>query len=203
MTPIYCDNAKDIATQLLDGKIGIVPCDTIWGLVGIATRDNAIRLAQIKKRSLSKGFILLIPEPEHVHALCSEIPKTAKALMDKYWPGPLTLVLPKSKHVPREITGEHTGIAVRLPKHGLLNEIFTQIDHPLLSSSANESGKTVIQNSSDIPASLMDAIDFIYTKDQAPSAIASTVVDCQTQDPTLLREGSISWTEISASFSET
>ena len=177
---------KEICEKLRNNQIGIIEHDTLPGIVGIATQENAKKIQQIKQRSESKGFILLIPNTDHLNQLAINVSETTKELINSYWPGPLTIIMEKHPNISPLITGSNTTIAIRYPKHPILSELLTTLGQPLLSTSANISGETGISNQ------LLNAVDFTCGNIQKTEAnIASTIIDA-TQTPfKILRNGSI------------
>lgn len=180
---------KTICKKLMDNKIGIIEHDTLPGIVSLATKENALKIQQLKDRPESKGFIILIPCIEQLNQLVATISKPATELMHAYWPGPLTLIFKKHPSVPKEITGNRSTIAVRYPKHPILNQILSEVNQPLLSTSANVSG------TSTLPDKLISAVDFTFGNIK-PNKItpASTIVDTSQSKLTIIRQGEIKLT---------
>tara|TARA_B100001121_G_scaffold310670_1_gene343740 strand:+ start:27241 stop:27789 length:549 start_codon:yes stop_codon:yes gene_type:complete len=177
---------NSIYQHLLDHQIGIIEHDTVPGIVGIATIDNAKKIQAIKQRSESKGFIVLIPSIDHLNNLAINISESAHQLINTYWPGPLTIILEKHPDISTVISGQKTTIAIRCPNHPGLSELLKKLNQPILSTSANISGET------NISEKLLSAVDFTYGNIQKTETnIASTIIDA-TQTPfKILRNGSI------------
>ena len=175
-----------VCQHLLDHQIGIIEHDTVPGIVGIATIDNAKKIQTIKQRSESKGFIILIPSIDHLNNLAINISESAHQLINTYWPGPLTIILEKHPDISTVISGQKTTIAIRCPNHPGLSELLKKLNQPILSTSANISGET------NISEKLLSAVDFTYGNIQKTETnIASTIIDA-TQTPfKILRNGSI------------
>ena len=177
---------KEICEKLINGNIGIIEHDTLPGIVGIATQQNAKKIQQIKQRPESKGFIFLIPNTDHLNQLAINVSETTKELINSYWPGPLTIIMEKHPNISPLITGSNTTIAIRYPKHPMLSELLSKLGEPLLSTSANMSGET------NISEKLLRAVDFTYGNIQKTEAnIASTIVDVTQVPFKILRYGSI------------
>ena len=175
-----------ICNQLLNNKIGIIEHDTLPGIVAKATEENAKRIQQIKERSESKGFILLIPTFDHIHQFAINISSDASKLMNTYWPGPLTLIFEKQPQVSPLLTGNKSTIAIRQPNHPLLNSILNKINQPLLSTSANLSGESTLSNQ------LLAAVDFTHGNIALTKhAVASTIVDTTQTNLVILRQGKV------------
>jgi L-threonylcarbamoyladenylate synthase len=182
----------DICNALKNNHIGIVAHDTVPGIIGLLNAATAQRIINAKQRSTHKGFIVLIPNKAHLPSLTANIPPAAKTLIDTHWPGPLTLILPKHADVASFITGSESTIAVRYPKHPLLNAILSQLNTPLLTTSANISGANTISQS------LLDRMDFVHpdclvepSASLETNSLASTIVDATQSPPIVLRAGQI------------
>ncbi|MEK9727839.1 MAG: L-threonylcarbamoyladenylate synthase [Candidatus Margulisiibacteriota bacterium] len=178
---------NNLVDRLINNQIGIIPHDTVPGIIARMSQSNAKRINQIKSRDENKGFIILIPNKSYLEQLAAAIPLAAEGLISDFWPGPLTLILKKQPTVPSLITGNKDTIAVRYPNHPLLNNILNELNEPIISTSANISGQTSISNK------LMQNIDFTYGKiDQISNKTsASTIVDATQTPLKILRQGSI------------
>ena len=178
-----------ICNHLKDNKIGIIEHDTLPGIVALASAENALKIQRIKHRPESKGFIILIPCKNHLNQFVANVSKTATELIDNHWPGPLTLIFKKHPNVPEAITGNRSTIAIRYPKHPILNQILSTLNHPLLSTSANISG------TSTLPDELLAAVDFTFGNIK-PNKLssASTIADTTQSQLSILRQGDIKLT---------
>ena len=175
-----------ICNQLQNNKIGIIEHDTLPGIVALASEENALKIQNIKHRPESKGFIILIPSKNYLNQFVTNVSKTAMTLMKSYWPGPLTLIFNKHPMVPLTITGHRPTIAIRYPKHPILNDVLSTLNQPLLSTSANFSGESKLSDQ------LLAAVDFTYgnIKPDEPTS-ASTIADTTQSQLTILRQGDI------------
>jgi L-threonylcarbamoyladenylate synthase len=177
---------SDICTQLINHHIGIIEHDTVPGIVGLMTVENAKKIIALKKRAPNKGFIILIPNPSHLPRLTAPISATMQALIHRYWPGPLTIIFKKKTTISTLITGTETTIAIRYPDHPILSNILTKINQPLLSTSANISG--------DAPSvsDILPKVDFTFGDlTWSHNATPSTIVDGTTTPPIIRRPGAI------------
>ena len=182
----------DIAKSLLSGQLCIFPCDTIWGIMGLAQKETAIKLAALKKRPSSKGFVILIPKQHHLSDWVDTITDKQYQLMRAFWPGELTMIFKAAPHVPTEIKGDHSGIAIRHPQCPLLNTLLDLVDAPLISSSVNLHGAATIHDMAQIPEHIKEQVAMIYPNPNPLKQTESSIIDCQTEPMTLLREGKIS-----------
>ena len=181
---------NDLITRLKNNQIGIVPHDTIPGIIARMSEKNASRIIDIKNRDQTKGFIILIPNTDHLSQLVTDIPTHAQQLISKFWPGPLTIIFNKQPSIPTIISGFETTIAIRYPKHPLLNQLLTELNEPLITTSANISTETTVSKE------LINAVDFcddsIHQATSIKSAHASTIINCASPSPLIIRSGSIS-----------
>ena len=178
-----------ITNALKQNKVGIFPCDTIWGLIGRLNLEVIQRIADIKQRPIDKPFLFLIPSLDFVPQLAADIPQSAEKLMQQYWPGPLTIILNKHQNVSSEFTAQQPTIGLRYPNFQPLNELLDNLQEPLISTSVNLNQQEAITNIEDLPEEIKQHVDFIYTNHQPPLTQASTIVNCTTDKPFVLREG--------------
>jgi len=130
-----------VAEEVLRGGVVAFPTDTIYGLACSLFDVEAVEmLGRIKQRELGRAFISLIPEPLQAWGLGADVSPVAVRLMDRYWPGPLSLILRASPLVPKRVLGHGGTIALRCPDDTLCQAILDRIGGPVVSSSANVSG---------------------------------------------------------------
>lgn len=133
--------SKDInrAAELLrNHEVVAIPTETVYGLAANALDEEAVRkIFEIKKRPLSNPLILHIHDLEKLDEYVTEVPPLAKQLIEAFWPGPLTLVLPKRNTVPDIITAGQNTVAIRMLNHPLSRELLAKLDFPLAAPSAN------------------------------------------------------------------
>jgi L-threonylcarbamoyladenylate synthase len=168
---------REAAELLREGKVGLVPTETVVGLV--ADERGLSRLAGIKGRDPAKPIALLCPSTENAFALASRVPPVAKALADSLWPGPLTLVLE------REL-GETIGL--RVPDHPIVRELLAEYGDSLYATSANLSGGPAPASIDDVVPAIREAADFRMDGEPG-SGEASTVVDLSGGHVEILRPG--------------
>jgi L-threonylcarbamoyladenylate synthase len=181
------------------GGVIIYPTETIYGLGCDATNENAVqRLLEIKGRSGEnyKPPPILIAGEEQLQLLVENIPDSAQQLMQKHWPGALTLVLPARSNLSALLTGESgcPTIGVRQTGHAIARALCEQSGVPLVATSANFSGATgraaMPQSLDDIPQELKNKVDFLV--DSGPvGGSPSTVVDCTAYPFRILRQGAV------------
>jgi len=172
------------------GKLIVFPTDTLYGLACDPTNPAALRdIYAAKGRSTLKALPVLIGALEQLDQLVENIPPQAQRLMERFWPGALTLVLPKQAHLPSELT-PYPGLAVRMPNHPFALELLQALG-PLAVTSANLSGQTNPQTAQEVYTQLAGRVDLILDGGKLKIGQASTIVDCTGAEPVLLRAGPI------------
>lgn len=194
------ENALEQAAGAVEqGAVIGVPTDTVYGLVCLCRNAAAIdRLFAIKDRPSQKALPVLLGD---AHQLPTVVPAACQApaqpLIDRYWPGPLTLVLPARSHLPPALTAAGDTVGVRLPDHPFLRALARRVG-PLASSSANRSGHAPCATAAAVLAQLDGRIPLLIDAGRARLAQSSTVLDLSAPQPTLLREGPIGLQELAA-----
>ncbi len=174
---------KEAAQIIKNGGLVIFPTDTVYGLGANALLPEAVkRIYEIKKRSSNKPIILLLARKNDVKKLGVMISSSAKALMSKFWPGPLTLIFK---------TQEGT-IGLRMPKNKIALELIKKAGIPVATTSANISGKKSVLTASGAIRQLKGKVDLIIDAGKSKLGIESTIVDVTVSPPKILREGYIS-----------
>jgi len=172
------------------GKLIVFPTDTLYGLACDPTNPAALRdIYAAKGRSTLKALPVLIGALEQLDQLVENIPPQARRLMERFWPGALTLVLPKQAHLPSELT-PYPGLAVRMPDHPFAL-LLLQALGPLAVTSANLSDQANPQTAQEVFAQLAGRVDLILDGGKLKIGQASTVIDCTGAEPVLLRAGPI------------
>ena len=172
------------------GKLIVFPTDTLYGLACNPTNPAALRdIYAAKGRSTLKALPVLIGAHEQLTQLVENIPPQARRLMERFWPGALTLVLPKQAHLPSELT-PYPGLAVRMPNHPFALELLQALG-PLAVTSANLSDQANPQTAQEVFAQLAGRVDLILDGGKLKIGQASTIVDCTGAEPVLLRAGPI------------
>lgn len=180
---------------LRSGGLVAFPTDTVYGLGANAFDPAAVRsLFLAKGRRDEKAVPVLIADPSDLGRVAMEASEMAAALAAHFWPGPLTIVVPKHPDLPAEISILPT-VGVRIPDHPLTRALL-QAAGPLAVSSANRSGGANPIRAQDVLAQLDGIIGLIIDGGMTPGGVPSTVVDCVGAEPQVLREGPISATDI-------
>ena len=181
---------ETIATHIGNGKIGIFPCDTILGIVGLATKENSLKIAAIKERE-NCPFIVLLPSIEHLDEVSELLTDDQQFMMKSYWPGPVTFIVNKAKAIDKSITAGKNSIGLRLPDFLPLNYLLKQVDRPIISTSVNKHSHPAALIESDISKDILSQVDFCYTGTIAKQSNASTIVDLSVSPNKILRQGDL------------
>ena len=189
---------NDIINKLKKGAIGIFPTDTVYGIGCDALHTKALQnLYHIKKRDLSKPINVLVSNIDMVQKFVINVHPLEKLLMEKFWPGALTVILDKSSIVPDILTAGLNTIGIRMPNHKLCLKIIEQFGSPLAMSSANLSDKQPITNLGDILNYFDTKVDFVMDGGTIANGVPSTIVKVENNEIIkILREGSITAKEI-------
>ena len=189
------DSAEVIQTAakiLREGGLVAFPTETVYGLGGNGLDNSACEKIYIAKgRPSDNPLILHISEFEELQPIVREISPAAKALMDAFWPGPLTMVFPKSDIVPEKATGGLDTVAVRFPNHPVARAIIHAAGLPIAAPSANSSGKPSPTRASHVEFDLNGKIDMIVDGGAAEWGLESTIVDVSGEVPMILRPGAV------------
>ena len=175
------------------------PTDTVYGVGAQAFRAEAVeRLYSVKGRSTDKAIAVLVSRNSELRAVANEITPCARKLALKFWPGPVTLVVPKHPSLPAAVSALPT-VAVRLPDHLFVKQLI-ELTGPLAVTSANRSGGSNPLTAADVLAQLSGRIDLVIDGGRVAGGVPSTVIDCTNATPKILREGPVSAAEIEAAI---
>lgn len=175
---------------LKNGGLVAFPTETVYGLGGNALDPEASRrIYAAKGRPSDNPLIVHIADMEHLEPLVREIPEKARILARHCWPGPLTMIFPKSDLVPEATTGGLSSVAVRMPQHKVALELIRQAGGYVAAPSANTSGRPSPTEASHVIVDLADKIDMIVDGGAVGIGLESTIVDFTEEIPTILRPG--------------
>jgi L-threonylcarbamoyladenylate synthase len=188
------------ASALREGQLVAFPTETVYGLGANALDANAVaRVFEAKQRPHFDPLIVHIASDDELSAVVSHVPGVAQALIDAFWPGPLTLVLPKTEQVPALVTAGLSTVAVRFPAHPIAQQIITRAGVPVAAPSANPFGRLSPTRVAHVLDGLGATIDFVVDGGSTPWGVESTIVDVN--DGTMvrvLRHGALEMEEIAA-----
>jgi L-threonylcarbamoyladenylate synthase len=180
-----------LAAEIIQrGGLVAFPTETVYGLGADALNSEAVlALFNAKKRPLDNPPIVHVADPAEVSRLVVEVPKKAKLLMEKFWPGPLTLIFKRSSLVPKVTVAGLDTVAVRMPKHKVALELIRQSRCSIAAPSANLAGKPSPTTAQHVYEDLNGRIDAIIDGGPTNIGVESTVVDLSVDPPMLLRPG--------------
>ncbi len=181
------------ARRLLEsGGILALPTETYYALAVNPLDEAALaRLFALKARPLEKPVLVLIAGPEMLARVAREVPEAASRLLARFWPGPLTLILPALDHLPRLLTGGTGTIGVRHPRQALVCRLMTAIGLPVTGTSANRSGRRSLTEAAAVAEEFGAGVDLILEAGPCPGGLASTIVDVTAEPSRLVRAGAI------------
>ena len=178
---------------LKQGGLVAFPTETVYGLGGDALNPQAsMKIYAAKGRPSDNPLIVHIAEFDKLAPIVAEVPEKAKILAEKYWPGPLTMILPKSDLVPQETTGGLDSVAVRFPSDRIAQELIKVAGGYVAAPSANTSGRPSPTTAQHVEEDLGEAIEMIIDGGQVGIGLESTIVDFTEDVPVVLRPGYIS-----------
>lgn len=181
------------AKALAAGRLVAFPTETVYGLGANALDPDAVAaIFAAKGRPTDHPLICHVASADALAPLVAEVTPAARALAGAFWPGPLTLVMPRSRAVPDAVTGGRDTVAVRVPAHPVALALLRAFDGPVAAPSANRFGRPSPTSASDVADELGDAVAVILDGGPCEIGIESTVLDLTTTPPQVLRPGRIS-----------
>lgn len=182
----------EAAACLHRGLPVVFPTDTVYG-VGVMPFDEAAieRLYALKGRPADKGIPILLSDPIHLERVARMVPPVAQSLIERFWPGPLTLIVPRAPGLPELISPNDT-IAVRIPDHEVARALIREAGGAVATSSANLSGQEPAHTGEAAMAALQGLVAAVLDDGPTPGSRPSTIVDCTSMQPVVLREGPLS-----------
>ena len=193
------ETAAVAAEIIKSGGLVAIPTETVYGLGANGLDENAVaKIFEAKGRPQDNPLILHISGPEQIERYCHHIPQKAFDLAEKFWPGPLTIVLPAKNTVPKRTTGGLDTVAVRCPDCQVTREIIRLSGVPLAAPSANISGKPSTTTAEHVRHDHDGRIDAIVDGGPCRVGVESTIVDLTEERPRLLRPGGIGPEELIA-----
>ena len=181
-----------VAEILKNGGTAAIPTETVYGLAANAlSAEAAAKIFVAKGRPADNPLIVHISDISQMGDIVSEIPENAKKLAESFWPGPLTIILPKQPHIPDVVTAGLDTVAVRMPSHPIAHALIEQAGIPLAAPSANRSGRPSPTSWRHCVEDLDGRVDAILCADDSDIGVESTVITLATPVPKVLRPGGI------------
>jgi L-threonylcarbamoyladenylate synthase len=192
----------DSAVALLRaGELVAFPTDTVYGVGAVLWDGRAImKLFEAKLRPFDKAIPVLIADAADLSLITRDLSRAVLCLAKRFWPGPLTLVVPRAPAVPDEVTAGGISVAVRMPDHELARALIRAAGAPLAATSANISGQPSPTTAQEVAVQLGGRIPLVLDGGPCPGGVASTVVDLTGSAPTILRPGPVSADDILAAL---
>jgi len=200
--PISAPNTLKRALEVLQaGELIAFPTDTVYGLGTLAfSAAGAAKIYETKERPPEKALPILLGEIGQLKLVAEYVPEIAQKLATAFWPGAVTLILPKHPDIPKSVSALDT-VGVRIPDHAFARDLFRAAG-PMTVSSANLSGHSNPSSAEEVYAQLNGSLPLILNGGRISGGVPSTVVDCTGTDIRILRKGSISWEMIREALAE-
>ena len=180
------------ARCLREGGLVVFPTETFYGLGANALdREAVMRVFEVKGRPESKPLLVLVDSVKMAESLAREIPETARDLMARYWPGPLTLVFKAVSDLPSALTAGTGTIGIRMPGHRVAWELVKATGLPITAPSANPSGASPPTTAQAVLEKLQGTVDLIIDGGPTSGGAPSTILDVSVTPPRLIRQGAV------------
>lgn len=198
--PASSPHTIDRALAVLNtGGLVAFPTDTVYGVGALAFDGKAIESIYVAKdRPVEKAIPILISDTEDLNKVAVAIPETAQKLASRFWPGPLTILVPKRADLPESVSASST-VGVRVPDHPTARELLRAAG-PMAVTSANVSGAQSPVTAGEVYRQLGGRIPLIIDGGQTPGGVPSTLVDCTGPELKVLRDGPIAPTQLLAAL---
>ena len=193
----HAQAACEALEVLADLGVVALPTDTVYGLAVRADDDRAVqRLYEVKGRPDSNPLPILLPDAFAITRVCPLLPESGLVLAELFWPGPLTLVVPKAPEISALVTAGKPTVGVRVPDHYAARAILAACPFPVAVSSANRSGEPPAVDDEEVIRLFSGVVELIVAAGACPGGVPSTVVDVTGPQAVILREGALSGAEI-------
>jgi L-threonylcarbamoyladenylate synthase len=188
---------RQAAQAIREGLLVAFPTETVYGLGADALNRSAVmRIFEAKGRPLDNPIIVHIASLEQLHNLAEEVPEKALELARRFWPGPLTLILRRRKHIPSEVSAGLPTLAVRMPAHKVALALIEEAGRPIAAPSANLASRPSPTRAEDVLEDLGGRVDVILDAGETPLGVESTVLNVSVEPPVLLRPGAVTLEEL-------
>lgn len=189
-------NTKRAGKIIKNGGLVIFPTETVYGLGANALNEDAVKnIFLVKERPTYDPLIVHIDSLDKIYSVVSDFPEKAQKLAEKFWPGPLTMILPKNSNIPYLVTSNLESVGVRIPNHTLALKFLKEANCPVAGPSANKFGYISPTKSSHLD-DLIEGVDYLIDGGDCEVGIESTIISL-IDEPTILRKGRIGIDEIS------
>ena len=193
------DAIQEAAKWILNGGVVAVPTDTLYGLAADPfSAAGVARVFAVKGRAAERALPLIAADAAQAARHLGQLTATAQRLAERYWPGPLTLLVTAPAALARDVTGGTGKVGVRVPADAVARAICAAADRPVTATSANVSGAPATADPDEVERTLGDRLDLLIDTGTTRGGAPSTIVDVTGATPALVRAGAISWEEIQA-----
>jgi L-threonylcarbamoyladenylate synthase len=181
------------------GGLVAIPTETVYGLAADASNAEAVlRIFAVKQRPADHPLIVHLGAVEQLPEWAATVPTSAAVLADACWPGPLTLLVPRSGRVLDVVTGGRSSVGIRVPAHPLTLELLDRFGGGVAAPSANRFGRVSPTTADHVRDDLGDDVDYVLDGGPCPIGVESTIVDCTIEPPQVLRPGAISAEQVAS-----
>ena len=188
---------EEAVQALRAGELVVFPTETVYGLGANATDPAAVRkIFEVKKRPADHPVIVHLDNPRYLHRWVADINSVAEKLAAAFWPGPLTLILPKASNVNDVVTGGQDSIGIRVPSHPIAQQLLTALGGGIAAPSANRYGRLSPTKPEHVRDEFGDAVRVILDGGETPIGLESTIVSCLGNEARLLRPGYITRSQL-------
>lgn len=203
ITEIIRENIEDAARLIQNGELVAVPTETVYGLAGNGLDAKAVeQIYEVKGRPQIKPLALMVPSSDAMELYCEDVPEQAKTLAEKFWPGPLSIVLKSKDIVPDIVRAGGDTVSLRCPKHDLTLELLKKAGLPLAAPSANPSGEESPKNAEKVMQYFEGKIAAVIDGGECGIGTESTIIDMSRTPYRMLRQGALPEEDISLALAE-
>lgn len=197
------DAIPQAAAILRRGGLLGIPTETVYGLGADALNETAVRhIFEAKGRPQDNPLIIHVPDASWLERYCREVPETAYRLAERFWPGPLTMILPRRENVPLQTTGGLETVGVRCPDHPVTRAIIEAAGVPVAAPSGNTSGRPSPTTAGHMAEDMDGKIDGIVDGGPCAVGVESTIIDLTCTPPRLLRPGGVTLEQLRDALGE-
>jgi len=184
------DELADAIDVLAGGGVVALPTETVYGLAADASNPSALqRVNRLKGKADGSPILLLLADRRQAEQLCDDLPASFAPLVERFWPGPLTLVVRAAERVPREITGGRGTLALRVSGLALPRRLAAGLGRPISGVSANVTGHPPCRTAGEVARAFPRGLEMILDGGPTPGGLPSTILDLGRTPPQVLREG--------------
>ena len=192
LSALLPESINQAAELVRAGHLIVIPTDTLYGLACDAFNPAAIQaIYAAKQRPQSKSLPVLLADSADLPRIARTVPPAAQLFIEQFWPGPLTILLPKHPQLPTAISNNNN-VAVRIPNNEVARAIIRAVGGAMAVTSANLSGEAPATTAAAALNGLYDVVTAVIDDGPSPEAVASTILDCTGNELKILREGAIS-----------